>query len=597
MQRIKLLPINLINKIAAGEVIERPASVVKELVENSIDAGSSKIEIAIFNECRNIRIADNGFGIHPDDVYEAFTKHATSKIQDENDLWNIHTLGFRGEALASICSVAKVICISRTKDFDYGVKVIAENSEISKTETGCALGTIMEIQDLFSSQPARLKFLKNDKTEFSYIQEIVTMLAIANPNIAFTLIHNDSTVIQSKVTNDLSDRINDLYDEEITEYLKPVSKSDLRENIDISGYVSLPSFSRSNKKCIRLYVNSRAVKCPILLKAVDTAYKNLLPSGKYPFVVLKIRINPEDIDVNVHPTKKEIRWKNPNLIFNFVISSIDKAITSERYQPVSDSIQETNNNNIIPFTANNLRNEDICYITNSTETNGPNSLQNTKLSNNDNTTYSYNFKQNEHSLIPTVFQEKEMCKDEDVIIGQFKNTYILIETKKGLEIVDQHIADERFIFEKLKSQKEITSQILLISDIIELEPEEISVLQSAKEHLNKFGFEIEFLTSNQIKFKRIPQILSKINQQEIAEELLSNINGNLDTIEEKILITTACKAAVKAGEKLSIWQAEELIKRWRATKNPEVCPHGRPISHIITTSETAKFFNRPNKQN
>ncbi|MBQ2644848.1 hypothetical protein IJG14_04660, partial [bacterium] len=200
------------------------------------------------------------------------------------------------------------------------------------------------------------------------------------------------------------------------------------------------------------------------------------------------------------------------------------------------------------------------------------------------------------SLIPTIFQVEEVQENNYSIIGQLRDTYILIETSDGLELVDQHIADERYLFEKLKSQKEIISQMLLISDIVDIEAEEISILQSAEKTLHKFGYEIEVISSTQVKFKRVPQILAKVKPQEIVAELLHNINGNLDSIEEKILVTTSCKAAVKAGEKLSLWQAEELIKRWKSTKNPEVCPHGRPISHIIPIKEIAKFFDRQNKK-
>lgn len=584
MKRIKQLSINLINQIAAGEVIERPASVVKELVENSIDAGSSKIEISVSNDCRNIRIADNGCGIHPDDVFVAFAKHATSKISDEKDLWNIHTLGFRGEALASICSIAKVICTSRTKDFDYGVKIVAENSEVSKTRTGCALGTIMEIENIFSTQPARLKFLKSDKSEFSYIQEVVMQAAFANPEIAFSLFHNGSKVLQTKANSTLLERIEDVYSADLSKELRELDKTDKISETHISGYASLPCYTRSNKKSIRIYVNSRPVKCPVILKAIDMAYKNLLPSGKYPFVILKIDINPHDIDVNAHPTKREIRWRDPNLIFNFVMSAIDKALTSSNFK---QEMPEFNSEKVLPFINNSqsTENDDSYYISEAKMPVFP-TVDTEKIKP----------VEQQQSLMPSVFQETYKNENDYFVIGQFKNTYILIETKDGLELVDQHIADERYLFEKLKSQKEITSQMLLVCDVINLSAEEVEVLQQTEEHLNKFGYEIEVLSPTQIKFKRVPQILSRVKPQEIAEELLNNINGSLDGAEEKILVTTSCKAAVKAGEKLSIWQAEELIKRWKATKNPEVCPHGRPISHIIPTAEIAKFFARANKQ-
>ncbi len=583
MARIKQLSVNLINQIAAGEVIERPSSVVKELVENSIDAGSSKIEISVSNECRNIRIADNGCGIHPDDVYVAFAKHATSKISDEKDLWNIQTLGFRGEALASICSIAKVTCISRTKDFDYGVKIIAENSEVSKTETGCALGTIMEIENIFSLQPARLKFLKSDKTEFSYIQEVITSAALANPKIAFTLFHNGSKVLQTRGNSTLLERIEDVYSLDLSKNLRELDKVDKKADITISGYVSEPSYTRSSKKSVRIYVNNRPVKCPVVLKAIDMAYKNLLPNGKYPFVILNIEINPHDIDVNAHPTKREIRWREPNLIFNFVISAIDKALSSNTYQQYSQPAST----NVLPFNKSEqtIENDDSYYIS---ETKMPSfSTINPKTI----TTIS----EQQPLLAPTTFQVQQQNENDFRIIGQFKDTYILIETQSGLEIVDQHIADERYLFEKLKSQKEINSQMLLVSEIVDLEAEEVAILQQAEGNLNRFGYEIEVVSSTQIKFKRVPQLLSRISQKELASELLANINGSLDGLEEKILVTTSCKAAVKAGEKLSIWQAEELIKRWKTTKNPEVCPHGRPICHFLPTSEVAKFFARQNK--
>lgn len=583
MARIKQLSVNLINQIAAGEVIERPSSVVKELVENSIDAGSSKIEISVSNECRNIRIADNGCGIHPDDVYVAFAKHATSKISDEKDLWDIHTLGFRGEALASICSISKVTCISRTKEFDYGVKIIAENSEVLKTETGCALGTIMEIENIFSLQPARLKFLKSDKTEFSYIQEVITSAALANPKIAFILYHNGSKILQTRGNSTLLERIEDVYSLDLSKNLRELDKVDNKADISISGYVSEPSYTRSSKKSVRIYVNNRPVKCPVILKAIDMAYKNLLPNGKYPFVILNVDINPHDIDVNAHPTKREIRWREPNLIFNFVISAIDKALSSNTYQQYSQPV----NTNVLPFNKSEqaIEDDDSYYISDSKmpsfSTVSPKTI--TPIS------------EQQPLLAPTAFQVQQQTENDFRIIGQFKDTYILIETQAGLEIVDQHIADERYLFEKLKTQKEINSQILLVSEIVDLEAEEVAILQQAEEKLNHFGYEIEVVSATQIKFKRVPQLLSRVSQKELATELLANMNGSLDGLEEKILVTTSCKAAVKAGEKLSIWQAEELIKRWKVTKNPEVCPHGRPICHFLPTSEVAKFFDRQNK--
>ena len=586
MGRIKQLSVNLINQIAAGEVIERPASVVKELVENSIDAGATKIEISISNECRNIRIADNGCGIHPEDIELAFTKHATSKLSDEASLFNIETLGFRGEALASIISIARVTCTTRTKDFDYGTKVESQNSVVKSSKIGCALGTIMDVQDLFFNQPARLKFLKNEKTEFSYIQELVQSLAISHPEIAFILKHNGAESIVTTPNSDLLTRITQIYPANIIDELKEVRKTDVLSGISINGFVSVPTYTRSSKKSIYTFVNSRTVKCPILLKAIDMAYKNMLPNGRYPFVVVNIDINPADVDVNAHPTKREIRYKNPNQIFNFVQSAVNYALSNIKQNFIQESVNEEK---VLPFASNipEFGKKDDSF-----EVVEPIFPIRTER------------KFEEKSEIIEVVQQKKIEIDFDTpskikqvnVIGQYSNTYILVENEDNLELIDQHIAEERYIYEKLKSQKEIASQLLIISDVLDVEPEEISIIENAKEHLARFGYQIEKVSENQLIFKKIPQVLSKIKPQDILSELLENLKdspeNDLDTLEEKILITTSCKAAVKAGERLTLWQMEEIVKKLRTTKNPYTCPHGRPISHFIPLKEIASFFDR-----
>ena len=322
MGRVKQLSKHLINQIAAGEVIERPASVVKELVENSVDAGATKISVEITNECRNIRVADNGSGIHPDDIMLAFSKHATSKIENEEDLFDIETLGFRGEALSSIISISKLTCTTRTKDFDNGTKVMCENSEVKQVPSGCAVGTIMEVKDLFYNIPARLKFLRNPNTEFSYIQEIVQAIAIINPHIAFELKKNGKTVLKTTAQEDLKRNLKEIFSQSVTDNLKEVLKTDELAGLKIYGYVSTPDYTRSSKKDYHIYINSRTVKCPVFQKAIDMAYRDLMANGKYPFVVLNLQIPPCDVDVNVHPSKKEVRYRNVNQIFNFIMAGI-----------------------------------------------------------------------------------------------------------------------------------------------------------------------------------------------------------------------------------------------------------------------------------
>lgn len=588
MKRIVQLSKNIINQIAAGEVIERPSSVVKEFVENSIDAGASKISIEISNECRNIRVADNGSGIHPDDIMLAFSKHATSKISSGEDLYNVKTMGFRGEALASIISVSKLTCITRTADFDYGTKVECENSEVRQTETGCAIGTIMEIRDLFYNLPARLKFLKSAKTEFAYINELMQSLALIRPEVSFELKNNGKTVLKTTGQKNPEQTVKEVFNEEVIAHMKPVLKTDKLSGLKISGFVSTPDYTRASKKDYYTYVNSRMVKCPIFQKSIDVAYKNLIGS-KYPFVILNLEISPEDVDVNVHPTKKEVRYKNPNQIFNFIHSSIDAALMNTVEK---EYIQETVSvNNAEKPKFEYPKPDDIYVESGATITN----------------VYSQNPKDKDKPTLaiikefpkrePVVAEQRKFIAEiqqekEELIIGQYKRTYILIEREEGLEIVDQHIADERYIYEQLKKSKNIDCQLLFISDVIEISPADRELLDTYKDKLAKFGYEIEFVSEKEVIFKKVPQLISKVPPKEILADILSTISGNIDNIEEQILITTACKAAVKANTYLNNFQMQEIIRNWRKCEKPFTCPHGRPISKVIEHKDIAKFFQR-----
>ncbi len=592
MARIQQLSKHLINQIAAGEVIERPASVVKELVENSVDAGSSKISIEINNDCRDIRVADNGCGIHPDDIMLAFSKHATSKIASDEDLFNIHTLGFRGEALSSIISISKLTCTTRTADFDTGTKVKCENSEVKQVETGCAVGTIMDIKDLFYNLPARLKFLKSPNTEFSYIQELVQAIALAHPECSLELKKNGKTMLKTSGQNNLLQTIKEVYSADVIANLKEVLKTDNLAGLKISGYVSTPDYTRSSKKSYHIYINSRTVKCPIFQKAIDTAYKSLIANGKYPFVVLNLEIPPSDVDVNVHPTKKEVRYKNTNQIFNFIYTSIQaglanyvekNTINPQQYTP-NENFQQ---NNIIDFVQPKMeqsgniffdKQDDTIYVSEKLMEQEEKNLEQTQVEKTEQKQF----------FVPV---EKEAEPDEN-IVGQYKNTYILVEKEDGLEIVDQHIAEERYIYEKLMSEKNIVSQMLFVSDVVPVSSSEAELIKENIDKFEKFGYGIEFLKDNELIFRKVPQMIAKVNPKEILADILENIDGNIDRLEEKILITTSCKASVKAGQKLSTWQMQEIIKKWRTTKMPYTCPHGRPIVKFFPHKEIAGFFQR-----
>lgn len=589
MVRIIQLSKNVINQIAAGEVIERPYSVVKELVENSVDAGATKVSIEISNECRNIRVADNGSGIHPDDIILAFSKHATSKISSGEDLYNVKTMGFRGEALASIISISRLTCITRTEEFDFGTKVECENSEVKKSQTGCAVGTIMDIKDLFYNLPARLKFLKSQKTEFAYINELIQTLALVHTNVAFELKNNGKTIIKTTGQGDTLQVLKEVFSEDIAKNLREVFKTDKMSGLKISGFVSTPDYTRASKKDYYMYVNSRMVKCPIFQKSIDTAYKSLIGS-RYPFIILNLEVPPEDVDVNVHPTKKEVRYRNPNQIFNFIYSSIDMALSGVTVRQIAQPVPEMQQRAAEPVRPMEIKTEDI-YVTE-----GENIASVFKKPVEPKRVIEFPKPQRETqqnlSFEQPKFIHENHIEQEEQIIGQYKKTYILIEREEGLEIVDQHIAEERYIYEKLKKSKNIDCQLLFISDVIEISPSDKELLSANKDKLEKFGYEIDFISDTEAIFRKVPQLISKVAPKEILADILEHISGDIDNIEEQILITTSCKAAVKANTFLSPFRMQEIIKNWRTCEKPFTCPHGRPISKIIEHKDIARFFQR-----
>ena len=597
MKRIQQLSRQLINQIAAGEVIERPASVVKELVENSIDAGADRVEVEISKDCLSIRVSDNGSGIHPDDIELAFSKHATSKIANSDDLFDIHTMGFRGEALASIISIAKVICTTRTKDFETGTRVECEESNVKSTPSGCAIGTTMEVKDLFYNTPARLKFLKSEKIELSYIAEILQSIAIARPDVSITLIYDGKTPLKTSGSGDLLCVLTEVYSNSIASELRKINKEDELSKLQATGYCSTPEFTRSTKKSIYVFVNGRVVKCPVILKAIDTAYKNLLPSGKYPFVCLNLDLPASDVDVNVHPTKKEVRYKNPNQIFNFIYSSVLGALS------VTNKIEETEKQDIVipfgnynsqtslienTFVEQDKNDDDTVYVSEQVFE----KIQDNNAQSNITKTPSYEMSAKQIDFdIPKTAEVEETFN----IIGQYRNTYILFEEDNELKIVDQHIADERYIFEKLQENlknKDIPSQLLLISDVLPLEAADVELIMDNAEKLKTFGYEIQKVSDTEVIFKKIPQVIAHVKVKDILTDIIENLQGDLNNLEEKMLVTMSCKAAVKAGAELNLWQMEELIKKWKTTKLPYTCPHGRPILHTFSEKEIASFFHR-----
>ena len=594
MGKIIQLPKNVINQIAAGEVIERPYSVVKELVENSIDADATKISIEISNACRNIRIADNGCGIEPDDILLAFSKHATSKIKTGDDLYAIKTMGFRGEALASIISISKLTCTTRTKDSDTGIRVECENSEVKQANTGCAVGTIMEVRDLFYNIPARLKFLKSDKTEFAYISELIQSLSLAHTNIAFELKNNGKTTLKTTGQSNTLFTVSELFSDDVVKNLKEIEPAyDKLSGLELKGYVSTPDYTRASKKDYYMFVNSRVVKCSVIQKAIDTVYKNLIGNSRYPFIILELKVPSQDIDVNVHPTKKEVKYKNANQIFNFIYTNVNKALSLKRIEPNQESNKEIENINKENEESYVSFGTDFSELIDKTVIHEVPNCKNEQKEVKIETSISEKNDYVRQTSLLTQKQESFLAQqnyiEEDVIIGQYKKTYILIEKEEGLEIVDQHIAEERYIYEKLKKTRNIDCQLLFLSDIIEISPSDKELLENNKDKLNKFGYEIDFISEKEVIFRKI---FSKVSPKEILADLLEHMAGDINNIEEEILITTSCKAAVKANTYLTQFQMQEIIRNWRTCEQPYTCPHGRPISKILEHKDIAKFFQR-----
>ena len=452
----------------------------------------------------------------------------------------------------------------------------------------------MDIRDLFYNIPARLKFLKSSNTEFSYIQELVQSIALAHPECSFELKKNGKIVLKTSGQNNLLQTIKEVYSTDIISNLKEVLKTDQLAGMKISGYVSTPNYTRSSKKGYHIYINGRTVKCPVFQKAIDTAYKSLIANGKYPFVVLNLELPPADVDVNVHPTKKEVRYKNTNQVFNFIFASIQAGLTNyiERqsarsFDPQSFTPQPVQQSNVVDFVQPKLESSGEIYFDKKDDT----IYVSNKLMQEEEENFSQQKEEKTEQRQFFVPVEKEPEPEEN-IIGQYKNTYILVEKEDGLEIIDQHIAEERYIYEKLMAEKNIVSQMLFVSDVVPVSSTEAELIKENIDKFEKFGFGIEFLKENELIFRKVPQMIAKVNPKEILADILANIEGNIDRLEEHILITTACKASVKAGQKLSTWQMQEIVKKWRTTKMPYTCPHGRPVVKFFPHKEIAGFFQR-----
>ena len=603
--RIRVLSEELANQIAAGEVVERPASVVKELLENSIDASASLIRIDIEGGGKKkIRIMDNGMGMLPEECRIAFSRHATSKISDFSDLETIHSLGFRGEALPSIASVAKVRCTSARSENQGGKLIVVEGGDlIEEKDFACPQGTTIEVAQLFYITPARSKFLKGDSTEFSHITQVVTQQALAYPSIQFQLTHNGRKVIQTLPSDQIHYRIAELFGTELAKSLVQVKSSS--GDYRLEGYVSNPVFTRSNRSAQYCFINGRFVRDKVVLHATQQGYSHLLPKGQHPALFLYLNMDPKLLDVNVHPSKAEVRFAFQQDVHQFISRSIREALEKNLQSPIED-LQPVYEN--IPIKTNYEKpfyREDSSWVNKSEEVAA---FKQGDLSEAlRNMTSSHGF----HSKISSSPQQvmgfdkapipvSSLIYSEFEPLGQLNNSFIIMQGEKGLLVIDQHVAHERILYERFREsakEKKIEVQNLLFPLTVEFSPAETVLLIFHLDRLKQLGLELETFGKNEFLLRSVPAILKNIDNEKLLRDTIELLpkDGDENILHEKyedVLIMMSCRNAIKVNHPLNLDQIRKLISDLEQTSMPFTCPHGRPISLLFGMDDILKKFLR-----
>lgn len=615
MRKIKLLDNSMINKIAAGEVVERPSSVVKELVENSIDAGATIITIEVKEGGTSlIRISDNGSGIPEEDVQTVFLRHATSKIENLTDLESVLTLGFRGEAMSSISAVSQLEMITKQEDSTVGTYIEIHGGQVIKKQSiGAANGTSIIIRNLFYNVPARRKFLKKPSTEGSYITDIVQKFVLCHPNIAFKFILNSKKVLDTNGSGGLKTSIFHVYGKEVSKALLEVNHS--INGILLEGYIGKPETYRSNRSYGNFFVNGRYIKNQLVQSAVEEGFKTKLPIGKFPVYILKLTIDPTLVDVNVHPTKLEIKYSDEEEIFNLVLNSVVSALNSNILIPKYEYTKELNEPTINTSLKENIYvveevQEDVLSLVDKPQYNTTikevfSSLQNDNTK--EKTLYVSEPKQKTYIEVKEKKEIKEIDKPKTrffnnyKIIGQMFNTYWLIEQNASVYLIDQHAAHERILYEEFISKYKnsaIVSQRLLQPQAVTLSINERQVFTENKEFFEKLGFQIEVFGEDSFAIRSVPFIFKEGIAPKVFLDLIDKLSS-IETLVDDIYDTKldniasfACKAAVKANDKLDYIEAKSLIEKMLSIENPFTCPHGRPTIIELTKYEVEKMFKR-----
>lgn len=612
MNKIKLLDKHVIQKIAAGEVVERPASIVKELIENSLDANSKNITIEIKDGGKSfIRVTDDGDGIDEKEIELAFTRHSTSKLSNINDLYNIMTLGFRGEALASIASISKVELLTKTSGANAGIHVFIEEGQIKSIEkVGSAKGTTMIIRDIFYNLPVRKKFLRNDSAEGNSISDIVSKIALGNYDRSFKLIKDNKIALNSKISGNLKENIYTILGKDIIKEMIPVSYDD--GFIKIHGYISNNNLYRSNRNHQYLYLNGRYITNYQLSNAIGRNYTTNIPGNKHPLFVLFLNINPNEVDVNIHPTKQEVKFGDMNRVYDamyqLIRDTLNQSLSSNKLKSNETMSKETDLPKLFElketFNSDNLIIKDLADSSSKDgiENNAPienlNFLEYTiKESSIEDMDFSIQSdanvpRNNKTSLLEEI--------KESSIIGSFFNTYILLENRDRsyIYILDQHAAHERIMYEKIKKEYEresVNVQKLLAPEVFQLTNKEFNIVFEHIDIFTNLGFEISEFGHNTIQIRGVPLVFGKPNIRNLFLEILDNIDNNIrSSYEVKLdkIMKLSCTNAVKSGDHLEDIEIHRLVKDLILCENPFNCPHGRPTLIEISKNEIEKQFLR-----
>lgn len=621
MSKINVLDKSTIDKIAAGEVVDRPSSIVKELMENAIDAKASAVTVEIKEGgISYIRITDNGEGIRKSDIKTAFLRHATSKIKTSADLLSIHSLGFRGEALSSIAAVSQVECISKTPDDLTGLKYSIEGGEEKGIEeVGAPFGTTFIIRNLFYNTPARRKFLKSKTTEASYIAAIVEKIALSNPGISIRFIVNSNSKLHTSGNGRLKDIIYTIFGKDVASNI--IETDSQFENMKIKGYIGKPVVTRGNRNNMVYFINGRYIKSKIINSAIEDAYKPYIMQHNYPFCVLDFLIDPELIDVNVHPSKMEIRFENQNDVYNFFYNTVSDLLKTKEFINEVKYDEDEKKDEKIVSEPSLYDNQVIKPALNVRKTEKPpepfetRRIEKIKEELSDKSLNILNDESNLNSLpdldvvkkIETgsqqeLFDGRFLSKKEKMkhkMIGQLFDTYWLIEYNTSLYIVDQHAAHEKVLYErtmtKLKN-KEFTSQQLNPPIILTLSMEEEMLIKKFEANFKELGFEIEHFGGKEYAVYAVPDNMYSIGSEELLRDIIDNLDENSTSLKSELITekiaSMSCKAAVKGNNKLSFREADELISELLTLDNPYNCPHGRPTIISMSRYELEKKFKR-----